>query len=274
MSDSDETDVNSDDGEQEEVDLEEENVEEEIIDEEDVEDDDEEHEEDYTNEDFVDDDGGADDDFITEEFKVDKIVKVSKRNKLEKKYIKANKKEEDRENSKFKSKINLKNPEKSSIRKSFVKLFSRHISKIAESVEKLLFESVVKIFSNSFYDININFSDFWINSFNNIYGLILSSYEENGNKQIILSRDKLRIILTDLQNNKINFKSTSFNDSQLKYLTTFKLSTMEMEAEDGIDTCKKCNKSKTTRITLQLRSCDEPPTNFIRCINCGNKWKY
>jgi DNA-directed RNA polymerase subunit M/transcription elongation factor TFIIS len=267
MSDSEEEneEENNSDDEKEDIEEEEEELEDEEIEEEDN---------DYTNEDFVDDNGGDDEDFITEEFKVDKIVKVSKRNKLEKKYIKANKKEEDRDESRFISKINSKNPEKSAIRKILVKLFSRHIAKIAESVEKLLFDAVIKNYSDSFYDININFSEFWINSFNNVYGLILLSYEENDKKQVILKHDKLRIILTDLQSNKLNFKSNSFNDSQLKYLTNFKLSTMEMEVEDGIDTCKKCNKSKTTRVTLQLRSCDEPPTNFIRCISCGNKWKY
>lgn len=232
-----------------------------------------EEEEEETNEDFKDDDDGNDSDgeFITEEFKVEKIVRVSKRNKLEKKYIKANKKEEDREKPKYLAKINTINPEKSSIRKTFIKLFNRHIPKISESVEKLLFNTVVKNYSNLFLELTINFKEYWLNAFNNIFGEILLSYDEKTDK---IDLNKFRPILVDLQNNKINFKSSTFSESQIKYSTTFKLSTTEMEVEDGVDTCGKCKKSKTTRVQLQTRGGDEPITNFVRCVNCGNKWKY
>lgn len=42
---------------------------------------------------------------------------------------------------------------------------------------------------------------------------------------------------------------------------------------DGIFKCSKCNKRKTTYYSRQLRSADEPMTNFITCLNCGNRWK-
>lgn len=42
---------------------------------------------------------------------------------------------------------------------------------------------------------------------------------------------------------------------------------------DGIFKCSKCNKRKTTYYSRQLRSADEPMTNFITCLNCGHKWK-
>ena len=42
---------------------------------------------------------------------------------------------------------------------------------------------------------------------------------------------------------------------------------------DGIFKCAKCNKRKTTYYSRQLRSADEPMTNFITCLNCGNRWK-
>jgi DNA-directed RNA polymerase subunit M/transcription elongation factor TFIIS len=233
----------------------------------------EEESDDEPNEDFKDDDDGDDSDseFITEEFKVDKIVRVSKRNKLEKKYVKANKKEEDRDKDRYISKINRNNPEKSSIRKSFVKLFNRHIPKIAETVEKLLFDTVIKNYDNYFLELSIDFDQYWLNAFNNIYGSILLSYDPLTEK---LDLNKLKLVLLDLQNNKINFNSSIFSESKIKYSTTFKLTTTEMEVEEGIDTCGKCKKNKTTSYQLQTRGGDEPMTKFVRCINCGHKWRY
>jgi transcription elongation factor S-II len=42
---------------------------------------------------------------------------------------------------------------------------------------------------------------------------------------------------------------------------------------DGFYTCKKCGSKHTTYFQMQTRGADEPMTNFITCINCGNKWK-
>lgn len=43
--------------------------------------------------------------------------------------------------------------------------------------------------------------------------------------------------------------------------------------EDGLFQCYKCKSRKTTYYSLQIRSSDEPMTNFITCTNCGNRWK-
>ena len=43
--------------------------------------------------------------------------------------------------------------------------------------------------------------------------------------------------------------------------------------EDGIFQCKNCNSRKTTYYSVQTRSADEPMTNFITCVHCGNRWK-
>lgn len=42
---------------------------------------------------------------------------------------------------------------------------------------------------------------------------------------------------------------------------------------DGIFQCRKCKSKKTTYYSLQTRSADEPMTNFITCLSCGNRWK-
>ena len=37
--------------------------------------------------------------------------------------------------------------------------------------------------------------------------------------------------------------------------------------------CGKCGNRKCTYYELQIRSADEPMTNFITCTKCGNQWK-
>lgn len=38
--------------------------------------------------------------------------------------------------------------------------------------------------------------------------------------------------------------------------------------EDGFYECKKCHKKKTRHFSVQMRSADEPATNFVRCYIC------
>ncbi len=42
---------------------------------------------------------------------------------------------------------------------------------------------------------------------------------------------------------------------------------------DGQFQCEKCRSRKTTFYQLQTRAADEPMTCFIRCANCGRRWK-
>lgn len=37
--------------------------------------------------------------------------------------------------------------------------------------------------------------------------------------------------------------------------------------------CGKCKQRRCTYYSLQTRSADEPMTNFITCLNCGNNWR-
>ena len=45
-------------------------------------------------------------------------------------------------------------------------------------------------------------------------------------------------------------------------------------ATTDIFECYKCNKKKCTVYQLQTRSADEPMTNFVNCLVCGNKWSF
>ena len=45
------------------------------------------------------------------------------------------------------------------------------------------------------------------------------------------------------------------------------------EAMTNLFKCGKCKKRECTFQELQLRSCDEPMTLFITCINCGHRFR-
>lgn len=41
-----------------------------------------------------------------------------------------------------------------------------------------------------------------------------------------------------------------------------------------IYTCGKCKQQRCTFYELQTRSADEPMSTFVRCLNCGHRWKH
>ena len=49
--------------------------------------------------------------------------------------------------------------------------------------------------------------------------------------------------------------------------------TSNVEASTNLFTCKKCKSKRCTYYTMQTRSCDEPETIFITCLDCGKNFK-
>lgn len=45
------------------------------------------------------------------------------------------------------------------------------------------------------------------------------------------------------------------------------------EAEEGLHTCSDCHQKKTLSRHKQVRSADEPMSEFVRCLNCGKRWR-
>ena len=41
----------------------------------------------------------------------------------------------------------------------------------------------------------------------------------------------------------------------------------------GMFTCVRCKSQKTSSSQKQTRSADEPMTVFVKCDNCGKRWK-
>ena len=46
-----------------------------------------------------------------------------------------------------------------------------------------------------------------------------------------------------------------------------------IEASTNLFACKKCKSKRCTYYTMQTRSCDEPETIFITCLDCGKNFK-
>lgn len=42
---------------------------------------------------------------------------------------------------------------------------------------------------------------------------------------------------------------------------------------EGFETCRRCKGKNTTYHQVQMRSSDEPMTVFVRCLDCGKRWK-
>lgn len=48
---------------------------------------------------------------------------------------------------------------------------------------------------------------------------------------------------------------------------------VEDEGIKGVGKCKYCSSTELSFATKQLRSGDEPPTTFVRCVVCDKNWK-
>ena len=58
-----------------------------------------------------------------------------------------------------------------------------------------------------------------------------------------------------------------------KWLKNYIMDKKAEQCESGMFKCPKCKHNATTYYSMQTRSADEPMTNFITCLKCGNHWK-
>ena len=81
-------------------------------------------------------------------------------------------------------------------------------------------------------------------------------------------------IYNNLNKNLVLFNSIEFSEQKFKEYKQFKYLSEPLQVCEGIHTCSKCKSKKTYSYQLQTRSSDEPMTNFVTCVECGNKWKF
>ena len=131
------------------------------------------------------------------------------------------------------------------------------------SLKEATSRKVVKKWDNPF------FTEIYINHLRSIY--------------INLSSNKL--LLENLKNGSLKCNTLAFMthqemkpekwDEMIQRKIIRDKNKFETTIEASTDTfkCRKCGSRKTTYYSQQIRSCDEPTTIFVQCIECGARWR-
>ena len=142
------------------------------------------------------------------------------------------------------------------------KLDLKNDDKIVLNIEKSLFNASLK------YATKHNIEKSWDNkTFNHIYKQKYTS--------LVIDFDNNSInMIEQIKNKNITAQSVAFLNQEEIFPDKWKIvEFVDDDIQEGIFKCRKCSSRKTTYYSLQTRSADEPMTNFITCIECGNRWK-
>ena len=134
--------------------------------------------------------------------------------------------------------------------------------KLILNIEKSLYNASLQ------YATEHNIEKKWENkTFNHIYKQKYTS--------LMIDFDNNSISLIDkIKSKQIAAKSVAFLSQEDIFPEQWKqVEFVDDDIQEGIFKCRKCSSRKTTYYSLQTRSADEPMTNFITCIDCGNRWK-
>lgn len=125
--------------------------------------------------------------------------------------------------------------------------------------------------------------DFADNIFKRIYvNKLINLYNNIDDKSYIKNIN----LINKINNNEIDLSNIAFLTPQelypehwKQYIDRYKANNEFLESNTiGIKTeehkCRRCKSRNCTYYQLQVRSCDEPMTTFINCLNCGNKWHF
>jgi DNA-directed RNA polymerase subunit M/transcription elongation factor TFIIS len=100
-----------------------------------------------------------------------------------------------------------------------------------------------------------------------LLGAIVSS-DMSINKNI-----KLNTIINDIVSKKIDFdKDNIFKNNDQEFRLEINKLLTPINVVEGIQ-CKRCKSKNTISTERQTRRADEPPTLFVKCLNCGYEWR-
>ena len=150
-------------------------------------------------------------------------------------------------------------------------------------------EKKSEIIENSVYNYTINKSkkfNYLLSFDNELFRLtyknkIMSLYVnmDINNKYI-----KNKTLIKKIHNNELNLNNIAFLPPHKIHPENWDLiikrnkAKKELEYSKSIGTitdiykCQRCKKNKCAYYESQTKSCDEPMTIFIKCINCRNSW--
>jgi DNA-directed RNA polymerase subunit M/transcription elongation factor TFIIS len=120
------------------------------------------------------------------------------------------------------------------------------------------------------------------NNFKTIYLIkIVSIYNNINPKNVSINNNflynKIKASEIDLDKIAVMKPYELFPDKWKRFISKEKASNNylfkeQKHAETDEFKCMKCKKRRCKYYTIQIRSCDEPETIKIQCLNCGNKW--
>lgn len=154
--------------------------------------------------------------------------------------------------------------------------------------KQLIDESISRKIEKSIYNYCINlskgknikrkwenniFKNLYLSKIRSIYSNITECYIQNKNfKKRILNNEIDIDNIAKLSSYDIfpeNWKDLidkKMERDKLKY-------ELKPEAMTDVFKCRKCNSRSCSYYEVQTRSADEPMTQFINCLDCGNRWR-
>ena len=120
---------------------------------------------------------------------------------------------------------------------------------------------------------NIIFKNLYLSKIRSIYSNISDCYIQNKNFKNRIFKGEI-----DLDNisklSAYDIFPENWKDLIDKKMERDKLKyELKPEAMTDVFKCRKCNSRSCSYYEVQTRSADEPMTQFINCLNCGNRWR-
>jgi len=149
--------------------------------------------------------------------------------------------------------------------------------RLARQIEKQLYNASIQVSKKRYIKRSWNnpiFEQLYISKIRSFYSNIsTTSYVNNPNfKQKILNGDIKVEQISELSvydiypENWAELLDKKIQRDKLKY-------EMKPKAMTDQYKCRKCSSRSCSYYEVQTRSADEPMTQFISCLDCGNRWK-
>ena len=166
----------------------------------------------------------------------------------------------------IKRQINIKILEKLKLPKKTIQLIEKGIYNY--SIEKCKIKDIIPIWDNPC------FLEIYLSKSKNLYSNLNTKTYVNNVKLIekIKNGTILPYDLAFIDTHKL-FPERWADIIDEKTKVDKMLNESLQECATDLFECPRCNKNKTIYLQVQIRSSDEPMTNFITCMNCGNKWQ-
>ena len=87
-----------------------------------------------------------------------------------------------------------------------------------------------------------------------------------------MSKKNIKDILQSIKDNKIGWEHACFENIKFRQKEQDDFIINPFEVVEGVTNCH-CGSKRVFTYQAQVRSCDEPMTTFVSCLNCGQRWR-